>query len=557
MTSAPYVPGVRGSRLDATSKNVGVFEDRVVSEVRNGVCHSNSIVMIRNSKRHLALITPFTLIAALQACSVSGGDSSDNSPGGAPSQGPPGKDGEDGKPGKNGADGKDGKPGKDGVDGKDGSSSGGSGSGVDGYPSHLPSCQTKVPLEELEIDLFGDDGHTFYFEVTPEVRRAGDKRLCDDGGLPPIYVLGEAPSCPLSAFNVRVVSAGNATCVDTGLVELDLPGQSSWREWNEIPNFKLDVGEFQDQKFKTGDKNLRLNSGQADSTIVREATALAIWRAMDYPAPRTRFVKTQSNVWDYEYEPGVFAAHVMVQPYKKPFFSSELPEVTSAWEGEGNPFSGWSTLECEWSKDDDCQDDVLGSIVQVVQDAEDGAGFMEATSDVIDWPMIHRNQCLAALTGTGDDWIHNTNNVVIALSKDGKIIYLPYSTDISGGHPWYEHTSYDPPYYDETNLAFRCAKDPECRTMALDTCEAMTHEFDALGVVENIVQERCDTLIDLGLDRPSDEPVCAALEKFYGGRTDALREELEYLRNGGGMGGAGGESGVGGSPAIGGRIIID
>src|SRR5690606_26382591 len=113
-----------------------------------------------------------------------------------------------------------------------------------------------------------------------------------------------------------------------------------------------------------------------------EATALAIWRAMGYPAPRTRFVKTQSNVWDYEFEPGVFAAHVMVQPYKKAFFSQELPDVTSAWEGEGNPFAGWSNLECEWSKGDACEDSVLKATLDQVKVVTRGVGVMAAASGV-------------------------------------------------------------------------------------------------------------------------------------------------------------------------------
>src|SRR5690606_21365881 len=200
---------------------------------------------------------------------------------------------------------------------------------------------------------------------TPKMREADDQRVCDYGGYGgPVYVIGgeEAAYCPPSAVNVRVVPATGIECSDTGKVELDLPGQSSWRPWAEIPNFKLDVGEFEDHKFLTGDKTLRMNNGQADSTSVREATALRVWRAMDYPAPPTRFVKTQSNVWDYDYEVGAYAAHNMVRPYKKAFFKEELPEVTSAWEGQGNPFGGWFDAECEWSDGDDCENDILQDI---------------------------------------------------------------------------------------------------------------------------------------------------------------------------------------------------
>lgn len=483
-------------------------------------------------KSALLASVPFLLFSVGQACTTNEGDII-NIYGGAGNEGPPGPPGPPG-PGPGGA-----------------TSTGGDGNLPGEYPSHPPECETTVPLTELDIDLWGDDGHLFYFEVTPKMRVAQDERICDGTGGPP-YELGEDDEdpCPPSAFNVRVVPAGSTECSDTGKVELDLPGQSSWMAWADIPNFKLDVDEFEDNEFITGDKTLRMNNGQAESTIVRESTALRIWRAMDYPAPRTSFVRTQSNVWDFEFEVGTFAAHNMVQPYKGAFFSEELPEVTSAWEGQGNPFGGWMEAECEWSDGDDCEDAALASIVETVANAPQGAGFMDATEDVIDWPMIHQNQCLSALTGTGDDWIHNANNVVIALRSDGKIMYLPYSTDISGGHPWYEHTPYEatPGYGGDENLAYRCAQDPECRTLALDTCDDMIDTFEELDVVTSVIEERCGALEETGLIRRADRDVCESLALFYEERPDALRDEIEFLRAGGGMGGMGGVYGGPGLP---------
>src|SRR5690606_34869371 len=165
-----------------------------------------------------------------------------------------------------------------------------------------------------------------------------------------------------------------------------------------------------------------------------------------------------------------------------------------------------------------------------------GPGFMEATAEYIDWPMLHKNQCLAALTGTGDDWIHNSNNVVIALLDTGKIVYLPYSVDISGGHPWYPQTPYDGYAF----LTMGCQQDPDCREQSLDTCEEMVDEFEAIDVATSIVDERCDALKDAGLDRKPDEAVCVSLRTFYENRPDELRQEIEYLRAGGG-GGWGGQ----------------
>lgn len=453
------------------------------------------------------------------------------------------------------------------------------------YTSDPPACSETVRLGDLDIDLFGEDGHRFYFEVTPEARLAADEQRCSFGfdAYGAVYELGgEENGCPIPAVNVRIHPAGSGVCTNTGKVEVDLPGQSSFRPWAEIPNIKLDVGEFRDLHFRTGDRQLRFNNGQADSTIVREAVALGIWRAMGYPAPRTRFVQTRSNVWDTEVRPGVAASHVMVEPYKEAFFARSAPEILHVWEGQGDPFvpmgsgcdvgccdpfgcggdiveppffdplpapapeqaieqRGSFTGDCQYSVDADCDEEAFDAAVAALSEIPSGPGYMEATNEYIDWSLLHQNMCLSALTGTGDDWIHNSNNVVIGIREDGKVVFFPYSTDISGNHPWYEHT----PYQGYAHLTQACQFDPDCWEQALSTCETMTNEFEELDVVATIVEERCDALKEAGLDRPADAPVCEDLVEYYAARATELREELQALRDGvdSGFGGAGGYNG--------------
>lgn len=407
------------------------------------------------------------------------------------------------------------------------------------YTSHLPECDEMVSLKDLPIDLFGKDGNLFYFEVTPEMRLAGDEQKCDGVGTDGVYGWEDEEKCALHADNVRVVPRDSTTCTDTGKVEVEPVGQSSFKPWINIPNLKLDVGEFQDLKFPDGDKNIRFNNGQADSTIVREAVALRIWRALGYPAPRTSFAKTQSNVWDTEVRVGAFAAHVMVETYKKAFFKRSVPTAVHVWEGSGDPFDGgWYDTECQWTDEDDCDDLALGEIVAAVESVPLGDGFMQATADVLDWPSIHDNQCISALTGTGDDWIHNSNNVVIVLREDGKIMYLPYSTDISGNHPWYQDVQYEGTAF----LTRACQSDQECLTAALDRCDAIIDAFEALDVPTSIVGERCDALEDAGLKRAPDGPVCTKMASWYGGRAAEVRAQVQALRDSG-AGGAGGVDG--------------
>ncbi len=409
--------------------------------------------------------------------------------------------------------------------------------GAGSYPvMSLPPCDTVVALNDVEIDLWGQDGHTFYLEVTPEQRVSMDEFECR-GGASDDYVIVydwvNEETCPNFALNVRVVPGGQAEgavqCADTGKVELATVGQSSFRYWYDVPNFKLDVGEFQDIRFPSGDKTVRLNNGQADANIVREAIGLGVWNAMGYPAPPSRFVRTQSNVWDNEVYPGAWAAHVMVQPYKKAFFNAELPSAVHVWEGEADAFSPWddfSFVECEWTDADECDFDALMQIREFINGAPEGEGFMAATESVIDWPAFHQNQCLSALTGTGDDFIHNSNNTVFVLREDGKIQFLPYSIDINADHPWYPGTPYDGWGY----LPQQCAADPECRAAALDTCDGMIDTFEALDVPTTVVDERCDALVSAGLSRANDEEVCEQIREYYTSRPESLRAEIEALR---------------------------
>ncbi len=397
------------------------------------------------------------------------------------------------------------------------------------YISNLPDCDSVVSLNELPIDLWGADGHLFYIEVSPEQRELADSMGCVAGfdydwG---VYDLAdESNNCPTYADNIRIVPVESTTCADSGKVEVSLVGQSSYMPWADIPNFKIDTDEFVDGlKFSDGTEHLRLNNGQANATVIREPTALAIWRAMGYPAPQTRFVETHSNVWDTEYGEGTWATHVMVQPYKDEFFGSVLPEAVYVWEGYGDPFADWYEGECQWTNDDDCNDDALQSIVEAVQAVPMTDGFMAATSSVIDWNMVFRNQCLSALTGTGDDWIHGTNNVVIVIREDGKLMYLPYSTDISADHPWHTGVTFDGWAY----LPVACQYDEACRRLSVETCFEMVDRFEELNVVETIVEERCGTLDSLGLAREPDDDACEDVAQYYSERPETLRAELNAI----------------------------
>lgn len=396
------------------------------------------------------------------------------------------------------------------------------------FESHPPECETLVPLADLSIRLFASDGHEFYFDVTEEAARAGDRQSCAGSSTDPDV------DCPNSATNVRIVSADSGDCSDTGKVELDLRGGETFRSWLEIPTFKLDTGEFQKLEFPSGDSQLRLNNGQNGATVLREPVALRVFRALGYPAPRSSFVRTGSNVWDSAFSPGVRATHVLVQAYKKEFFDDELPDVRYVWEGKGDPFSrddleaGFRSYDCQWARDGACDDDALQDVVTLVRSAPRGPGFLEATASRVDWPRVHEYLCLSALTDLGDDWAHAGNNVVLAMNDAGKVYYLPYSTDASGGY--FADQDEATPYRASAFLAETCFEDENCKNAAIATCDDLLDQFETLDAPTSIVDERCAALETNGLARPGDEEACRTIRGYYEDAAARVRELLDAER---------------------------
>ncbi len=395
------------------------------------------------------------------------------------------------------------------------------------FESHLPECEEMLPLADLPIRLFADDGHLFYFEVTPAAARAGDAQACDPA------TPAEGVECPISATNVRVKPFGMEVCADTGKVELGLRGGKNFRPWLYIPTLSLDSGEFEPQKFGEGDSQLRFQNGQGGRTIIREAVALRIWQAMGFPVPENSFVKTQSNVWDTAIKPGTWAAHLLMQRYKKTFFDQQMPDVVHVWEGEGDPFAaktlaaGWTEVDCEWSSEEDCDDKALQTVVSKVRAAPAGADFYKITSSLIDWPSVHAFQCLSALTDTSKDWIHDSDSVVLALSAKGQVRYLPKNLDRSGGV--YADEGKPTSYRGAAYLLKRCEADPDCVAAGVAVCSDLLDDFEQLDASQSIVEERCSTLEALDLAREGDGEACTQMKKYYKEAAARVREEISQL----------------------------
>jgi hypothetical protein len=396
--------------------------------------------------------------------------------------------------------------------------------------------------EEHEFDLFGAPGHRFWIEVSA----AQLERMNSGGGFPggpiidpilereapqlfdhfgdDIYVPGNSVTY---ADHVVVQDAQSERVADYGKVEVALVGESTARSWDfaHIPNVRIDANEFAVGQHIGGFEHIRLNNGLV-GTIFRETLAHRVYRALDYPALRASWAFLGSNVWG----PDIWVPMTLIEVYKRKFCNenAELLGGTceNMWEFPGDvggEFGGAiPESACQVSA---CDNTRLEDLIDAIARTDPGPGAKEALSPFIDWDRFHQFQCISWMLWTGDDALHNTNNNLIIERDDGKLIWAPYSVDISAGQDWYLNV----PLTGSSSLARRCQSDPACWADTIATCEQLIVKFDALDP-ELLVDDAVDTLSDLGMMRDGDEQRAEALRQWYLERQTQLADELERYR---------------------------
>ncbi|HUS66879.1 MAG TPA: hypothetical protein VMZ28_20215 [Kofleriaceae bacterium] len=365
---------------------------------------------------------------------------------------------------------------------------------------------TDAGVSELDIDLFGVPGHEFRFIVSPEQAEAMQKG--DGGGGEDMYQLGGGTF----ADDLVVTDVADGDTHSFGKVELTLIGESTFRPWERIPNLRVDMDEFQPGLRVGGVEHFRLNNGQVGG-IYREAIAARLWRALGYPAPRSGFAWGKApNQWT---EP-VRVPYTLMEVYKPGWCEESMPGCRNMWEAPGDIYA--LPGQCQF---DLCEESRLTELISVLFALPYGAGYTAATADWVDWDAYRSFQCLSWISGTGDDYLHNTNNLVLVERDDGRFQLLPYSIDISAGQAWYS----DVKLMGNSHLARACQWDPACWDALLDRCDEMLDEYDDLDVVGTIVEPTIAEVAAAGMERPGDDYRAEELVSWYGERADKLRDD--------------------------------
>ncbi len=365
------------------------------------------------------------------------------------------------------------------------------------------------------VDVFGSLGVHYWFAVDPaEVTRMNQ------------YWQTWANGNETYADHMFVSTPGGSPQIaDYGKVEVRVVGQSTYAPWhdNTKPNLKVDTDQFTNGLKVGGVEHLRFNNGSI-GTIFRERLALAMYEQLNYPAPRATYAWVGSNVWGPEIE----LPYTLVEAYKRDFCKARSAQLgggcNNIWEFVGD-FGDGIFADPESCQLSSCNNTRVLAFEAAVLANPGGQGFKAALASYVDWDAFHRFQCISWLLWTGDDALHNVNNVVLLERKDGRFQYLPYSVDISAGQSWYQNT----PLTGLNSLANGCQSDPACWTDTISECEDVVAEFVASQPALRVDQVHAE-LAGEGMLRDGDEGYYMEIREWYKQRALHALEDLDNFR---------------------------
>lgn len=392
--------------------------------------------------------------------------------------------------------------------------------------------------DELAVDVFGTYQNVYEFVVSDEQLARMNERY---GGGGPIFLM-EPNARDINPYGDIYTPGGGAAggktfvdhmfvttpagdTADFGKVQVNLVGESTGRAWtqNSLPNIKIDTDEFTKDKRLGIYEHVRFNNAVVGS-IFREKFTFDFYNLMGYPAPRTTYAWVQSSVWGDEAK----VPYVLVESYKRSFcknrkdyFDGECPNM---WEFPGD-FGNNRFIDPETCQYESCDSTRVSEFDTAVMQAERGPGFKAALSPWLDWARFHEFQCLSWIFATGDDALHNFNNLVVVERPDGMFQLLPYSVDISFGQDWYRYVS----LAGQSSLANGCQEDPECWADTVTTCETLLDKFSAADPIQ-VLDDLYTQLGEAGMLRSGDDGRYEDMRAYIEERLIELPLELEASR---------------------------
>ena len=399
-------------------------------------------------------------------------------------------------------------------------------------------------VAELALDPFATDGVVYWFGVSEtQVAQMNDdwENAWYEDWYGAVYEVDDEGDSATGTDHLYIRTP-NGNVADYGECQTNVVGQSSGVTWTSttIPNLSLDSNEFvDDQYFNTEEQldHIRLNNGGVGS-MFGEPLALAIWDAAGVPVPRSSYAFVGGTPWQDE---DLLIPYIAIEVYK-PTFCVEHADYfgggcSSIWEWYGYDISAGnvSSINQYCEVHDGCTTTRLTEFATVVDEYAYQTGFMAATEDYFDWDSFQTQMCLSWYAQTGDDYVHNLNNIVMTEGNDGKFRIHPWSMDINAGLAWGgAWTGMD--LWGWSTMSMSCQYDAECWQETIDRCGEVLDLMETVDPANTLLPELYERLSstmapwgDDGGDsmiRSPDEGMYSTAYAFYADRVELARAEL-------------------------------
>ncbi len=303
-----------------------------------------------------------------------------------------------------------------------------------------------------------------------------------------IAALGEAPYSYAEGsvtFNGEVVPG----------IGVRLRGKiGSFRELSGKPKFKLDFNQYiEDQRFY-GLETLSLNNSIVDCSYIKEHIGYALFEAVGIPASRTGIAQVQVNGAPY-------GLYTIIEVPDDRFVQRHYAEPDgNLYDGKYVWYGGYSYTLLDFAEGNDTlfqleegtdigHADII-AVSAAIYETAGTAKFYDATSEVVDWPLLHRLWAVEQYLGQNDGYGLNTNNYRIYFDPtDDRADLVPWDLDYTFLYDWEWGLSWRSPsgrllqgcLYDTSCMLAQQAAVAEVLEVALEL--DLVAQLDALSVL--------------------------------------------------------------------------
>jgi hypothetical protein len=221
------------------------------------------------------------------------------------------------------------------------------------------------------------------------------------------------------------------------LVGVRLRGKiGSFRTLSGKPKFKIDFNQYiTDQRFY-GLETISLNNSVVDCSYIKEHIGYALFEAAGVPASRTGLAQVSVNGAPY-------GLYTIIEVPDDRFLRRHYDDSSgNLYDGKYVWYGGYSYTLLDFAEGHDDlfqleegtdvgHADITG--VSTVLAASAGTpGYYAATSEVVDWPLLHRMWAVEQYVGQNDGYGLNTNNYRVYFDPaDGRADLFPWDLDYS------------------------------------------------------------------------------------------------------------------------------